>query len=276
MEWIHFVKRDKYSESYMHTHLDLKVCTWNQWPRVRKSLEVQPEDCLLVLNEKMEFVRIASVDEKNCTYVLKSTSDLTHPALKKLMHAKDRVCIVALSFESNVKNESDWNRLYKEGQGLEYEEHMRCFRKFGIRDNQIEWVKYFSDSKEEILDKIEKSNVLMITGGDPVCMMKRMKELRLKSILKKYHGLIIGYSAGAMVLLDQYHMEDVYYTGIGCLSGFDIEVHYDGQKAERERMQRICNEKNKDVYGISDGGGIVISQGKMTFFGNVEYGRIDA
>lgn len=272
MEWIHFVKKEKYDESYLKTHPDLKVCTWNQWPRVQKKLDVQAKDFLLVFNEKMEYVRCTTPYETHCTYILKSTSDLSHAALKKYIHAKDKVCILALSFESNVKNEHDWNRLYKKGQGIEYAEHIQCFRKYGIQENQIEWVRYFSDSKEDILNKIEQSNILMLTGGDPVCMMKRIKELRLKPILKKYQGVMIGYSAGAMVLLDQYHMDTSYYSGIGCLSGFDIEVHYEGLKVQK---QAIENSKIP-MYGIGDNAGIIIDEGKMTFFGNVECGKMNS
>ena len=276
MEWVHFVKKENYTDTYLSSLKNPKVCTWNQWRRIQKQLDVQKDDILLVLNHKMKYIRMANPEEKHCTYILKSTSDLNHPALKNQLHSGDHVCILALSFEADVKNQADWDRLYQKQKGMEYEEHIRCFRKFGIQEDQIEWVAYFSDSKEEIQAKIERSNVLMLTGGNPVLMMKRIKELRLKPFLKNYQGVMIGYSAGAMVLLDCYHMDDSFYAGIGCLSGFDIEVHYEGQKAEQQRMQKIREEKHINVYGITDQGGIQINEGQMTFFGNVECGKMSS
>lgn len=75
-----------------------------------------------------------------------------------------------------------------------------------MKENQIHWVNYFKDSKEDVLKKVLGSSILLLTGGAPDLMMKRIKEFKLKKILKSYQGLMIGYSAGAMIQLKEYHI----------------------------------------------------------------------
>ena len=92
----------------------------------------------------------------------------------------------------------------------------------------------------------------------------------------------MGYSAGAMIQFNEYHItpdEDypafVYEKGLGCLQGFAIEPHYQASRIQKESMQRVIEEKHKDVYGIYEKGGIILDQGKMTMFGKVDIREVD-
>lgn len=210
--------------------------------------------------------------------ILMSTSEIdakwAYPILKKYICSEEKVLIFPFSFFDEVKNSQDWNRLYAPG-GFEYREHVDCFKRYGIRENQIQWANYFIDSKEEMIRKIEESTLIFFTGGAPDLMMKRIKEFRLKKILKNYQGIILGYSAGAMIQLDTYHItpdEDYpsfgYYTGLGQLSGFLIEPHF-SNRMNLEYIHLAQKEKKLPVYGIADDGGILVSDGKIECFGNV-------
>ena len=138
-----------------------------------------------------------------------------------------------LAFLRIQKNEADWDKQYAPGQGIWYRSNQDVFYKYGIGKDQIVWVNYFKDTIDEMKMKILNSSILMLTGGAPDLMMKRIKEKKLKKIIKNYKGIMIGYSAGAMIQLDLYHIspdEDYpkfsYQNGLGCLSGFDIEPHF--------------------------------------------------
>ncbi|MGM9948284.1 Type 1 glutamine amidotransferase-like domain-containing protein [Floccifex sp.] len=193
-----------------------------------------------------------------------------YPTLKKYISKEDKVCICALTFFED--NEEDWNRQFKKGQGYLYRAYQDVFYKYGIQD--ISWIEYYKDSIQEMIQKINNSTILYIPGGSPDIFMKRIKQCRLKKILKNYQGTILGVSAGAMVQLEAYHIspdEDYkefgYYTGLGYLSGFDIEVHY--QLRNQKWIDKVIKEKHIPVYAITEKGGIVIDK-NMECFGKVE------
>lgn len=206
------------------------------------------------------------IDEKWC-----------YPVLKKYIKETDRVCVLAFSFFDDTKNIDDWNKQYAPGQGIWYRSNTDVFFKYGIPKENITWVNYFKDARREMIDKIEKSNILLLTGGAPDLMMKRIKEKGIKKQVKNYQGLVIGYSAGAMIQLDQYHItpdEDYpefgYYNGLGMVSGFDIECHYKANKLQINCIERVQNEKRLPVYAIYEDGGVVVHDSKLELFGNVE------
>lgn len=120
------------------------------------------------------------------------------------------------------------------------------------------------------------SSVLLLTGGAPDLMMKRIKEKKLKKVIKNYKGVMIGYSAGAMIQLDAYHIspdEDYpkfsYQTGLGCLSGFDVEVHFRKSKVQMESVEKVKNDKKIPVYGIYENGGMILEK-EVICFGQVD------
>ena len=125
-------------------------------------------------------------------------------------------------------------------------------------------------------NKIMNSSVLLLTGGAPDLMMKRIKEKKLKKVIKNYKGVMIGYSAGAMIQLDAYHIspdEDYpkfsYQIGLGCLSGFDVEVHFRKSKVQMESIEKVKNDKKIPVYGIYENGGMILEK-EVICFGQVD------
>ena len=129
---------------------------------------------------------------------------------------------------------------------------------------------------DEMEMKILNSSILMLTGGAPDLMMKRIKDKKLKKIIKNYKGIMIGYSAGAMIQLDLYHIspdedypEFSYQNGLGCLSGFDIEPHFRRSKIQMESIEKVKEEKGISIYGIYEDGGMIIDKG-ITCFGKID------
>ena len=216
--------------------------------------------------------------KKDCTHILLSDcafdQNWAYPSLKKIIKPNDRVCVCALTFFDDTKNERDWNVQYKQGQGYMYRMNNDVFFKYGIQ--QIEWIHYFTDSKEEMLSKILNSSILYIPGGAPDWFLKRVKECKLKRALKNYKGTMIGVSAGAMAQLDEYHItpddeypDFKYERGLGCLAGFDVEVHYAKSNQQKQYIKKVVNEKHIPVYAIGEKGGMIVKD-SITLFGNVE------
>lgn len=168
---------------------------------------------------------------------------------KEHIKKEDRVCIVALSYEDSWEKEFSVSGIYRR-------EHEVCFEKYGIKREQIDWIDPEMPTSEMIL-LIEKSNILFLIGGDPIIYLKRIKRYKLKKAIIAYTGLIIGYSAGAMILLDHYELEDKVYSGLGKVKNVEIEVH--------------CQKKpiKKNVYGIGDKGGLMVKDDRVMSFGEV-------
>ena len=240
--------------------------------------------CLEV--DQLPVKNIQRVEKAGCvhrTHVLMNTSMIDEkwcvPALRPLIHPDDEVCVLAFSFFDDTKNLSDWNRQYKPGQGIFYRSNTDVFFKYGLKESQVHWVNYFTDSPEQMRKTIERSNILLLTGGAPDLMMKRIREKKLLKTLKHYQGLIIGYSAGAMVQLAKYLItpdEDYpdfsWQKGIGWISDFDVEVHYHGSRIQKEGIERAIKEGKRPVAAIDEKGGVIVDENKaLSFFGKVDW-----
>ncbi|MBQ0064822.1 MAG: Type 1 glutamine amidotransferase-like domain-containing protein [Firmicutes bacterium] len=142
--------------------------------------------------------------------VLMSEPDIdkkwAYPTLKNIIKKEDKVCVLALTFYDDIKNQKQWDNQYKKGIGIEYRLITEMFKRYGIQESQIEWIYYFSDTVEQMMEKIQSSTLLCIPGGAPDLCMKRIKEKKLKKVLKQYSKTIVGISAGAMMMLDRYHI----------------------------------------------------------------------
>lgn len=224
---------------------------------------------------------IEEFSHKGCTHVLMNTSMIDenwcYHVLKKYIRPSDEVCVFALSFFDDTRNVEDWNKQYAPGQGIWYRANTDVFFRYGIKKEQIHWVNYFNDSRVTIIQKVLSSNIILFTGGAPDLMMKRIKELKLKKILKNYQGLMIGYSAGAMIQLNEYHItpdedypEFKYLNGLGCIDDFKVEVHYHASKIQKESIERVQKEKGQTVYALYEDGGLIVNSRKIELFGKVD------
>lgn len=232
-------------------------------------------------NISKDKVRIIPADAIERTCVLMNTSMIdegwVQPSLRKRIHADDEVCVLAFSFFDDTKNLSDWNKQYKKGQGIWYRSNTDVFFPYGLKEKQIHWVNYFTDSIEAMKSAIANSNILLLPGGAPDLLMKRMREKKLLPLVKRFRGLVIGYSAGAMAQLAQYHItpdedypEFSWQKGLGYLSGFDIEVHYRNSSHQNRYIERAIEEKGMTVYAIEEKGGMIVDEkGEISFFGRV-------
>ncbi len=199
--------------------------------------------------------------------------------LKKYIKPTHSVAVVAFSFRDNcVKSLTDWNLLYSKENGKFYDGITGGFASYGIPEESITFINYFADTKETAAQKIEKADIVYFPGGLPDRMVNRIKEFDLYEVLMKHDGIVMGYSAGAVIQLSEYHLspdEDYpefrYYNGLPYLNGFYVEVHYEGTDIQNDAIERVISERGKTVYATVLGtGAIIVDNGDIKLIGHVK------
>ena len=199
--------------------------------------------------------------------------------LKKYIKPIHKVTVVAFSFrDSRVKSLADWNILYSKEDGRFYGGIVNGFTAYGISEENISFVNYFADTKESAKQKIETADIIYFLGGLPDRMMDRIKEFDLQDILMKHQGIVMGYSAGAVIQLAEYHLspdddypEFGYYEGLPYLKDFYLEVHYEKTASQKAAIEKVIAERQKPVYATSLlKGAILVDNGSIRLLGDVK------
>ena len=199
--------------------------------------------------------------------------------LRPYIRPSDRVAVVAFSFRENrVKTAGDWDRLYGRENGMYYGGITGGFAAYGIQERQITFLDYFRDTKESAGEKVERADILYFLGGLPDRMLDRIEEFSLTDALLRHRGVVMGYSAGAVIQLGEYHLspdedypEFAYYRGLPYLEGFYLEVHYEGTEVQKDAVRRVLAERGKPVYATALGAGALLAEdGKVRALGKVE------
>ena len=148
-------------------------------------------------------------------------------------------------------------------------------KKKAVKPREV--INYFSDTKESAEEKIKNAGILYFTGGLPDRMFERIKEFGIYDALAKFDGIVMGYSAGALVQLKEYHLskdddypEFKYAQGLPYLSGFYLEVHYSESAEQQYAINRALKEKKTPVYATTFAkGALIVKEGKINTVGEV-------
>lgn len=199
--------------------------------------------------------------------------------LKNYLNPNHSVAVVAFSFrDSVVKCSEDWNSLYGKENGRYYNGIIESFSAYGIKEDNVRFINYYIDTKESAKQKIENSDVIYFLGGLPDRMMDRLYEFDLVDILKNTDKIIMGYSAGALIQLDEYYVypdkdysEFQYLKGLGYIDSFYLECHYDGNNDQTSAVNKVVYEKKKPLYANAlNSGAIIVDNGKIKLIGDVK------
>lgn len=199
-------------------------------------------------------------------------------SLAPYLRRRARAAVIAFSFrDKQVQNESDWNRLYSPN-GLYYSSMVRPFGAYGIPEENVAFVNYFADTPAEALEKIERADILYFPGGLPDRMTERIHEFGLESAIQRHNGVILGYSAGAMIQFGEYHIspdddypEFCYKQGLGLINGFYPEVHYEGADAQNNAVNRVLAERGKPVFAtFPDKSALIVENGCVRAIGETK------
>ena len=199
--------------------------------------------------------------------------------LKHYIKPNHSVVIVAFSFRDHrVKSLSDWDALYGKENGKYYDGIVGGLMAYGIPEDQITFINYFTDTKASAAKKIKNADIIYFLGGLPDRMMDRINEFDLYDVLVQHEGILMGYSAGALIQLSEYHLspdddypEFKYDEGLPYLSDFYMEVHYQGTPEQDASISRVFTERGKTVYAtVFKSGAILVDNGNIKLLGDVK------
>lgn len=202
--------------------------------------------------------------------------------LKNYIKPNHSVAVVTFSFrDSQVKTLLDWNALYSKENGRYYGGIVGGITAYGIPEENISFINYFTDTRESAAQKIKTADIIYFLGGLPDRMMDRISEFDLYDVLMEHNGILMGYSAGAVIQLAEYHLspdddypEFRYYEGLPYLNDFYMEVHYEGTEVQDEAIRRVLSERGKTVYATAvRSGAILVDNGNIKLIGDVKIFR---
>ncbi len=109
------------------------------------------------------------------------------------------------------------------------------------------------------IDRVFRSNIIYLPGGLPgVFMEYASKSMKIRDVLQSYNGIIVGNSAGALVMCkemiitaDEDHPQIEILPGLG-LVDFSVEVHYNG--SNDEELLQLSQERK--IYALSEQSGM--------------------
>lgn len=202
--------------------------------------------------------------------------------LKNYIKPHHSVAVMAFSFrDSQVKTLLDWNALYSKENGRYYGGIVGGITAYGIPEENISFINYFTDTRESAAQKIKTADIIYFLGGLPDRMMDRIREFDLYNVLMAHNGILMGYSAGAVIQLAEYHLspdedypEFKYFEGLPYLNDFYMEVHYEGTEVQDEAIRRVLSERGKTVYATAvRSGAILVDNGNIKLIGDVKIFR---
>lgn len=199
-------------------------------------------------------------------------------SLKLYIKPFHKAAIIALAFRDTcVKNLDDWNALYEKNQGCYYSGIVGSLADYGIPESQIGFINYYTDTTETANEKIRNADILYFPGGLPDQMMERIREMQIYDSILHHEGIILGYSAGAVIQLRDYHLSSdkdypgfAYYSGFPFIDDFYLEVHYEGTPEQNASIKRVLSEKQKPVFATHYmNGAIIVNNVKTNLIGSV-------
>lgn len=154
---------------------------------------------------------------------------------------------------------------------------IKPFLALGLDEQDITFINYFLDTKENMKRIIEDSEIVFFTGGLPEAAIKNILDKELVSSVSK-NKVMIGVSAGALIQLKEFYVspdedypEFMYVQGLGLIQEkFHVEVHYAKSELQVSSIHKVLKEKNMKIYAIKNEGGMILDNGVIKLMGEVD------
>lgn len=185
--------------------------------------------------------------------------------LKKLISENSKVVIIPWSFATELKTKKI-SEFFDDNKEKNYLEPLY---RLGINKKNIFILDCYNDTKEHMINKINKSDLLILTGGNPEMLQKKILEAGLLKTLQNYKQTIIGSSAGAEIQLKTYFItrKNNYYKRFEWYKGLaiiDNDFYFDVHSINKGRYLPSLKEKsvklNKTIYCLFDTGTIIYNR----------------
>jgi dipeptidase E len=141
------------------------------------------------------------------------------------------------------------------------------FRSLGARTvNVVD----FSRSYEEIKARISECDLVYLTGGVPSVLVERLRSLHVDELLNSFEGVVIGRSAGALVLCRKFIVTYRSDSSVKLMDGFglvDITLKAHFKVGKDDFLFELS--KKEPIYAVPKGSAIVADNGKLSFINTV-------
>ncbi len=132
----------------------------------------------------------------------------------------------------------------------------------------VDFIEY--SEGDSLAERIAASNLIYLTGGQPSVLMERARTIGLEPLLKRYRGVIVGRSAGALALCSRFVSTIRSNSKVRVLDGLGIvditlKAHYTPQKDEA--LKRFSFET--PIFALPAGSALVCGNGKLSVIGEV-------
>ena len=207
--------------------------------------------------------------------------ELVEKKLINIVNSEQKAVIISWTFPTEINKKIFDEEWFPKG-GRRYNKYVGSLLKLGIKEENIAVLNCYDKENFKNFKKIiDDSDILVITGGNPEMLYSKVaQETEILYNIKHYKGIIIGFSAGADLQLKRYFITAknnyykyfAFYDGFGVLDDpFYIDVHSIKNKRYLDKLQKIANDKNKNVYAIFNDGAIIYNRdsNETELFGNV-------
>ncbi len=128
----------------------------------------------------------------------------------------------------------------------------------------VEFIEY-SYPRELIAKKIASSNLIYLTGGLVTALVERLKRMGVDELLRSYSGVIVGRSAGALVLCKKCVITNRHSKAVSVIDGlaltdFTLKAHYKPQND----ATLILLSKQQPIYAVPARSALVYGNGKLS------------
>lgn len=207
--------------------------------------------------------------------------DLVVDFIKKDVTEDTKVLILPWTFPKEIDKEKLDNDFFVLD-GKRYNRYVNEIEKLGIQRKNIYVGNCYGDSKEKIIELLNKCDILVLPGGNPEMLYSKVvHEMELLYEIKHYKGIVIGESAGCELQLKRYFITAknnyykyfAFYDGFGILNDpFYMDVHSINNKFYLDKLKNVAKDTKKTVYAIFDDGAIIYNRKteKIKLFGNVK------
>lgn len=201
--------------------------------------------------------------------------------LKDIIKQDYKVAIMPWAFATEIDSETFNNEYFKKGE-RRYNKYVEPLKELGIDEKNIIVLNCYSQTKEELISILESVDVLLIPGGNPEMLFKKvLHDTEIIYSIKNFKGIIIGESAGTELQLRRYFITAknnyygyfAFYDGFGVIDDpFYMDVHSANEEEYLNKLKDISNQTLKPVYAIYDDGVILYNREnkEIELFGNVQ------
>lgn len=160
-----------------------------------------------------------------------------------------------------------------------------CFREsFPMSGLSISDIGICDDRNPEIVNHLEKVDVLILTGGHVPTQNRFMKRIRLKERLSDYNGILLAWSAGSMNCAEVVYagpelegeaidpLYERWISGLG-ITNLHIFPHMQSLRDTRLDGMRLIEDITfadsvaHEILALNDGSYVLIADGKTTLYG---------